>query len=77
MDKTQRALRLASRIYAGGEVTTEYIRATFGVSKATAKRDLRCIAEHFTCQSEFTSGNRRRRVGRSRQVFGVNMAGAL
>lgn len=39
-DPFSRALMLGARIATGGEVTTQYIRDRFGVSKATAKRDM-------------------------------------
>lgn len=39
-DPKERMLRLAAALSAGDKVTSAYIRDRFGVSKATAKRDL-------------------------------------
>lgn len=44
-ERMHRMVRLAWRIYHGGEVTTAWIRKRFGVSKATAKRDLAMLAK--------------------------------
>jgi hypothetical protein len=39
-DQAERLIRAAWRIFHGGAVTTSWIRMRFGVSKATAKRDV-------------------------------------
>ncbi len=41
----ERMVRLAWRVYHGGDVTTAWIRKRFGVSRATAKRDLALLAK--------------------------------
>lgn len=40
MTQAERLIRAAWRLYHGGTVTSAWLRKRFGVSKATAKRDL-------------------------------------
>jgi hypothetical protein len=41
--QAERIVRCAWRLFHGGEVTSIYIRERFGVSKATAKRDMQLL----------------------------------
>jgi len=70
-----RVLEIAAAIMAGRTVTTQDIRDTYFVSKATAKRDLIAIERHFLCAVDVEEKSNRKlaRPRGRKQVFGVSM----
>lgn len=60
-----RLLKLAHRIGCGKEVTSRYIRETFGVSRPTAQRDL----VRLECALPVDVAKRESRAGRIEQVL--------
>jgi len=61
-DSLDRMVRLTVRIMCGQPVTSRYIAQTFGVSWATAKRDLQRLEAALPVRCEITTVN----VGRHR-----------
>ena len=55
-DTRQRMLKLAERLYSGGTVSSAWIQRHFGVSFATAKRDLVVLEATLPVRTEFAPG---------------------
>jgi predicted DNA-binding transcriptional regulator YafY len=47
VDVPVRMLRAARHLYEGGVVSTEWFRGEFGVSRASAKRDMQLVVLHL------------------------------
>lgn len=55
-DVRERMLKLAERLYTGGALSSAYIHRRFGVSKATAKRDLTVLEQILPCRVDLEPG---------------------
>lgn len=64
-NQAERLIRCAWRVYHGGTVTRAWLQKRFGVSRATAKRDLVVLERSIPVKSLLA-----RQYARSRKVLG-------
>lgn len=56
----ERMVRYAWRLYSGGDITTEWMRNRFGISKMTASRDMAALRKALAVDEVRVKHNRRR-----------------
>lgn len=61
-DVIGRMLKLASHLHHGGDITVRYVRSTYGVSLATAKRDVQRIEVNLPVKTTYELDENRSNV---------------